>query len=541
VTPGHPLPAGTVQPIARRLPVAPDPLALYHALSDGGTTPHTFLLESADRATRTGDRSLIGAGQALRIVADRDSATVFPLSPNGRAAVAWLAQSGEQRGDGSEAGGAESDPSGSYTVPYPRRPAGTVDERTRFRQPSPLDLLRRLAFEPRLLTRPNPYCHLLAGVLGYDLLDYFETLPVGRPDPLDQPVLEFWLPDQLVVIDHVRRSTTLVTTAWGGPGSERRYHDATQALDRLIRQVTDLPEGPPFAPDPGPGGLPLALELDQDDEQYADQVRRLKREIEAGEVYQIVPSRCFSHPCPDPLGSYGRLRARNPSPYLFYFRSPERTLFGASPETCLRVESGNRRVSILPIAGTAPRGRRPDGALDPDQETRNEVALRLDAKEAAEHLMLVDLARNDVARVSVPGTRTVTRLLEIERYAHVIHLGSEVSGTLAPGIDSLEAYAATMPMGTLVGAPKVRAAELLREHEPSRRGCYGGAVGYLLDDGTLETAIVIRSALVQDGVAYVRAGAGVVLDSVPENEALETARKARAVLEAVALEGPVHA
>jgi anthranilate synthase component 1 len=205
------------------------------------------------------------------------------------------------------------------------------------------------------------------------------------------------------------------------------------------------------------------------------------------------------------------------------------------------VESGNRRVSILPIAGTAARGRTADGSLDREQDTRNEVALRLDAKEAAEHLMLVDLARNDIARVSVPGTRAVDRLLEIERYAHVMHLGSEVSGTLAPGIDPLEAYAATMPMGTLVGAPKVRAAELLRQTEPSRRGAYGGAVGYLLDDGTLETAIVIRSALVADGVAHVRAGAGVVLDSVPALEAVETSRKARAVLEALAAEDPVHA
>jgi anthranilate synthase component 1 len=327
---GQALPAGLIEPIARRLPEAPDPLALYRALSEGGTAPHTFLLESADRATRTGERSLIGAGAALRIVADAERTTVIPLSPNGAAAVAWLA--GAADGAGPE----------QLVVRHPRRAEGTVDERERFRQPSPLDVLRRLAFEPRLAARPNPWCHLVAGVLGYDLLDYFERLPPGRPDPLDQPALEFWLPDRIVVVDHVRRSTTLVATAWGGPGFQRRYHDATRALDRLIRLVSAAPAA--AEPIPDVDSDLTAVAVDQDDAEYAAVVSRLKREIEAGEVYQIVPSRSFSHPCADPLAGYGRLRARNPSPYLFYFQGPARTLFGASPETCLRVESDRRRV-----------------------------------------------------------------------------------------------------------------------------------------------------------------------------------------------------
>jgi anthranilate synthase component I len=299
------------------------------------------------------------------------------------------------------------------------------------------------------------------------------------------------------------------------------------------------PAGPAPAGPPPDAPVP---DVDQDDAAYAAGVAGLQEHIRAGDVYQVVPSRTFTLPCPDPLGAYRRLRAGNPSPYLFYLRGPERVLLGASPETCLRVDGPARRVSVLPIAGTAARGRGPDGRIDADTDTRHEVALRLDVKEAAEHLMLVDLARNDVARVSEPGTRTVTRLLAVERYAHVMHLVSEVTGELRAGIDALEAYAATLNMGTLVGAPKVRAAALLRETEPSRRGVYGGAVGYLRDDGTLETAIVIRSAVVRDGVAHVRAGAGVVLDSHPLGEAEETSRKARAVLEAVAAaEAPVHA
>lgn len=525
-------PAGTIHPLVRRVPGARDPLALYRRVAEDRAAPHTFLLESADRATHTGERSLLGLSAALAVVADRQAASVTALSANGRAALAWLAHTAPE--------GTLSPAGDRFVVRYERQSGACADERTRFRQRSPLDLLRRLAFGPQLLTRPNPWCHLLAGVLGYDLIDCFESLPAGQPDPLEQPLLEFWLPDELVIIDHARLSTTIVTAAWGGPDSARRYHDAAQALERLVGSVLESPAPAPLPREPGAPDLG-AVTADQSDAEYAAVVARLQEHLRAGDAYQVVPSRTFALPCADPLASYARLRARNPSPYLFYFNGPTRVLFGASPETCLRVVGGTRQASILPIAGTALRGRRPDGSVDTEQDTRNEVALRLDAKEAAEHLMLVDLARNDVARVSVPGTRAVTRLLEVERYEHVMHLGSEVTGTLAPGIDALEAYAATMPMGTLVGAPKVRAAELLRLVEPSRRGAYGGGVGYLLGDGTLETAIVIRSALVQDGVAHVRAGAGVVLDSVPEHEARETSRKARAVLEAIAAEAPVHA
>jgi anthranilate synthase component 1 len=525
------LPAGTIEPLVRRIPGARDPLTLYRRLAADGTTPHTFLLESADRSTHSGERSIIGLAAALTIVADRDEAVVTSVSANGRAALAWLASSMPESTLGS--GGER------FVVCYARGSTSCADERERFRRRSPLDVLRLLSSGPRLLTRPNPWCHLLAGVLGYDLIDYFESLPPGKPDPLDQPLLEFWLPEELIVVDHVRQSTTIVTVAWGGTEFLHRYHDAARALDRLVSAVQHAPPPAGFAVEGGAPDL-SAVVVDQSDREYAGVVARLQEHLRAGDAYQIVPSRTFSVPCPDPLGSYARLRARNPSPYLFFFAGPERVLFGASPETCLRVEGPTRRAAILPIAGTAPRARRPDGTFDSEQETRNEVALRLDAKEAAEHLMLVDLARNDVARISVSGTRAVTRLLEVERYAHVMHLGSEVAGTLAPGIDALEAYAATMPMGTLVGAPKVRAAELLRGVEASRRGAYGGGVGYLLADGTLETAIVIRAAVVQGGTAHVRAGAGVVLDSIPESEARETSRKAAAVLEAIAAEAPVH-
>lgn len=519
---------GTIMPLTRRLVAAPDPLALYAALADRGETAHTFLLESADRASQDGERSLIGVRMALHVEAGLDRVRVRALSANGHAALPWLA--------GATGGRLEQD---EVTLALDRNPVGCADEGRRFRQPSPLDLLRVLQQGPRLLARPAEWCHVLCGTLGYDLVDFFEALPPGRPDPLEQPVVECWVPDQLLVIDHRRRQTTVVTTAWGGEGYTARYHDAARALERLVGVVALAPDpAPTGSADPAPEPIePPDDESDLDDEDFVRLVAGLQAHLHAGEAYQIVPSRTFRLPCSDPFGAYRELRRRSPSPYLFYLRGERRTLLGASPETCLRVDGASRQVAVLPIAGTAPRGRDAAGRPDADADSRLEVALRLDHKEAAEHLMLVDLARNDVARVSTPGSRRVGRLLAVERYAHVMHLVSEVVGTLRPGIDALEAYAATLNMGTLVGAPKVRAAALLREVEPSRRGCYGGAVGYLRDDDTLETAIVIRAALVQDGVAHVRAGAGVVLDSDPAREAEETRRKARAVLEAVTAAG----
>ncbi|HET8648712.1 MAG TPA: chorismate-binding protein, partial [Gemmatimonadales bacterium] len=244
--------------------------------------------------------------------------------------------------------------------------------------------------------------------------------------------------------------------------------------------------------------------------------------------------------CADPLAAYTTLRAREAAPYLFYLNTGDFTLFGASPESAVKVDGPSGTVELSPIAGTRPRGFTAHAEPDPELDARIEAALRLDPKEQAEHLMLVDLARNDVARVSRPGTRRVTELLRVVRYAHVMHLVSKVAGVLADGLDALHAYQACLNMGTLTGAPKLRAMELLRDVESGHRGCYGGAIGTLTGDGTLDTAIVIRAATVRLGTAQVRAGAGVVADSVPEREADETRRKAEAVLRAILDSGADH-
>lgn len=517
---------GALLPLTRRVTGAPDPLALYARLADGGRRPHTLLLESADATTGAGERSLLLVQAALRARCTGREVVVEALSANGRALLPWLA--------GRLGAMAEVSVDAARLTATFSLPGGTLlDEAARGRASSPLDVLRILAMGVALAARPADVNHMVAGIFSYDLVELFEPLPPPAGDTPGFPHFDFWLPEVVLVVDHLRNATTILATVAGGPGAEERYHDAAEAVAHLVAEMASQPV--PAAP-PGPAGAggQGGVGLDIDDAEFAALVSRLKQHVHAGDVFQIVPSRTFTLPCPDPLAAYARLRASNPSPYMFHVAAPEYTLFGASPETSVKVSGSPKSVLIRPIAGTVRRGRRPDGSLDPDLDARLEAALRTDTKEVAEHLMLVDLARNDVARVSRAGTRTLSRLLSVERYSHVMHLVSEVTGELQPDLDALHAYAASLNMGTLVGAPKVRAAQLLREHERSARGPYGGAVGYLTEAGDLDSAIIIRTALVRDGRAEVRAGAGVVFDSDPAAEARETRQKAAAVLRAIA-------
>ncbi len=514
-----------VRSLRRVLPATPDPCALYGALTSAGAMPGTFLLESADLAAGTGERSLLGVRAALRIVCHGRRVIVEARSANGQALLPFLGRrlaataTVHRRADAIEAW-------------YPEVPDGSLDEAARLRRPSPLDALRIAILGAEVQAEGGSSELLAAGTFSYDLVELFEHLPAGRPEAAATPFFEFWVPDRLIIVDHLRGQTVVMALACGP--EDTHYHDAVRAVGSLAAAVERAAVNPLPAEAPAGGPLPEPS-VDLDDAGFADLVGALQRHILAGDVFQIVPSRCFSLPCAgSPLQAYRRLRAANPSPCLFFVAGDAGTLFGASPEPAVRVSGRARRVTVRPIAGTAPRGRTPDGRLDPDLDVRLEAALHQDPKELAEHMMLVDLARNDVARICQPGSREVTRLLTVDRYSRVMHLVSEVQGTLAGEWDALHAYAACMNMGTLVGAPKLRAAELLREFEPSRRGVYGGAVGYLAQSGDLDTAIVIRAAVVRDGIATVRAGAGVVHGSRPLAEARETRLKAEAVLRAVA-------
>jgi anthranilate synthase component 1 len=534
---------GQALPLLRRLPLAPDPLDLYAALSDGGRRPGTLLLETGDPHAESGSaRSLVIPAAAARATCRGRSVHIDALSPQGPALLEHVARRCADH--------VALRAPASLVLQFPRCDADDAEER--LHAPSPLDALRALSTGIELVEDAGPFSAVCAGVLAFDYLDAFEDLPPATDDPLGFPDYVFWLAESLVVVDP-RAGAQVLCAAFGaedGDAARAAVHDASDRLATLVkaceraapaeaqprRKAAPLGGARGGAGPEGRGGAASRnrdFAADLDDEHYAVLVERLQGHIVAGDVFQIVPSRTFRAPCADPLAAYGALRSINPSPYQFYVRDDDHILLGASPETAVRVtpEGAGIRVEVRPMAGTRPRG------ATPDLDDRLEAELRLSEKELAEHLMLVDLARNDVASVSIPGTRRVSPLLTVERYSHVMHLVSGVRGTLRPGLDALHAAQACAHVGTLIGAPKVRAAQLLRRVELTKRGPYGGAVGYLTQRGALDSAVVIRSAVVREGVAHVRAGAGVVHDSDPHSEAAETRHKAAATLAALGSAG----
>ena len=500
--------------LQRRIPSTRDPLELYATLTDHGRRSDTCLLE------RSVGPSLLMDQAAVRIECRGRCVTLFALSKNGDALLATVARRLPDR--------VETVGDRRLGMCFPAMAGDDAEDR--LMAPSPFDVLRLLT---GLASRSNeePFTLAALGVVAFDHVDLFEALPANAQDPLDFPDLLFWLAESLVVFEP-GAPPRLICTAFGSEdeaAGERAYFSAAERLAKLVERCADAKPLPvPATPKPDYA----APEVDLDDAAYGEIVGRLRDRIAAGDIYQIVPSRTFRAPCPDPLRSYATQRALDPSPYHFFVSGPAHVLFGASPETSVRVfGAGVPTVEVKPIAGTRPRG------ATGDEDNRFEAEMRLDRKETAEHMMLVDLARNDVARVSISGTRRVAKLMSVERYARVMHLVSSVTGTLRAGLDALHALQACLNVGTLTGAPKIRATELLRETEVTKRGPYGGAIGWLNGEGMMDTGVVIRSAIVKDGIAYVRAGAGVVYDSNPQREADETRRKASALLSVLAATG----
>ena len=414
----------------------------------------------------------------------------------------------------------------TLTLPTSADDDPTLEERERLTALSTIEPLRVLA----QAEVDHPHLPLEAGAFAFDYLSTFESLPEVAQGANTCPDYLFYDARIILVVDHPTQEATLVGASVDAACLERRMDALAGAIDTAADAAEQAPASPTATADsPVLRAAPTTSDAD-----FEAVVEEMRGYIADGDVYQVVPSRGFTIACPDTLATYHVLRHANPSPYMFYLAAPDFELFGASPESALLHSARTGRVAIRPIAGTRPRGLHPDGSVDHERDTRLELELRTDAKEVAEHVMLVDLARNDVARVSRPGTRSVQDLLRVDRYSRVMHLVSEVSGELADDLDALDAFRASMTMGTLTGAPKLRAAELIRQAEGVRRGSYGGSVGYIRGDGELDTCIVIRSGFVTDGSALVQAGAGVVAASSPAAEVAETVHKARAVLEAVA-------
>lgn len=507
-----------------------EPLDIYEQVRCGRSA-NTLLLESADLTTHAGRQSLIIADSALRISCRGLKVTLEALTENGAATFPLLRN---ELASG-PATASENAAAGTLEFTFPPIDA-TTDEESRLRAHSPLDVLRAVR---KVCTPENePERVLIGGIFGYDLIEVFEKLPAVEESANTCPDFLFYLAETLITIDHVEHTTTISTLSVSDSATETARLTARAAeLQRACENFVAPAEKSTAAN----AGTPtdaltetLPLTLGKSDKTYGAEVEYLKAFIRKGDIFQVVPSRCFSVPCPVPEAAYRVLKRNNPSPYMFYVDDREFVVFGASPEISVKFTAATRRVELYPIAGTRKRGFNPDGTINLDLDSRVEFDLRMDSKELSEHLMLVDLARNDLARIAKPNTRHTSELLKVDRYSHVMHLVSHVVAELRDELDALHAYLACMNMGTLTGAPKIRATELLREVERKRRGSYGGAVGYLSGNGDMDTCILIRSAFVKDGTATVQAGGGVVLDSVPQSEADESRNKAMATLVAIA-------
>lgn len=385
------------------------------------------------------------------------------------------------------------------------------------------------------------------GYLAYEVVRYFEPrVPAPRGDVLGVPEAVLMVTDTLLVFDHLRHTIKVVSHAYLDGSVERAYAQAVARIERLVRRLARplrLPRRPasPWLPSRGQtivspsGGLDYGTPMGGEGprftsniprEAYLEMVRKAREYICAGDIIQVVLSQRFSCPTSaQPIDLYRALRAINPSPYMFFLALDDFHLIGASPELLVRVEEGE--VTTHPIAGTRPRGK------TPEEDKALEEELKTSEKERAEHLMLLDLGRNDIGRVSQPGTVQVTQMMEVERYSHVMHLVSHVTGRLRPDLTCYDALRACFPAGTVSGAPKVRAMEIIAELEPDARGPYAGAVGYFSFSGNMDTCITLRTILLKDNVAYVQAGGGIVYDSTPEGEYEECHHKARALLRAI--------
>jgi anthranilate synthase component 1 len=449
--------------------------------------PYTFLLESMEGDQKTARYSFVGADPLERLV-------------------------------GTPAGLDRIGPRGVFHLPG-----------------NPVDRMREVLQTYRTPAIPGlpRFSGGAVGYFGYDVIRYIETIPDENPDEMGLPDLHFMIAGTVLGFDHVQQRLYVVTNVRAGADDPAAaYRQATAQIERMLGRLdapaSGMPNAVPAAamPSPTPSMSSQHVAANVTPEVFQNAVRRAKAYIAAGDIFQVVLSQRFSTEIrQEPFDIYRTLAGLNPSPYLFFLQLGDVHIVGASPETMVLVE--DRQVTVRPIAGTRRRG------ATEEEDRRLVEELLGDPKERAEHVMLVDLGRNDVGRVCEYGTVRTTELMTIEKYSHVIHIVSNVAGRLRDGVDGFDVLRATFPAGTLSGAPKIRAMEIIDELETTRRGVYGGALGYIGFSGNLDLCITIRTMVIKDGRAYIQAGAGIVADSVPESEHIECRNKAAALLRAI--------
>lgn len=493
-----------IHSISQPLPYPSEPLALYQTLTEG--RDHHLLYESADVDHQHALKSFLLIDACLAIKGLKDKIEITALTGNGQALLTAIAQQ-----------------------PIKQAIAKQTDHAMIFlfskgSPYTPLDILRtlqRLA-DPQ---KDNEYAIFMAGLLGYDLVDFYYDIPT--PDNGRENDITVYVAETLIIIDHVTQSAEVQHNQFSENEANRQFF---QTHLKTIQEIALNQQSKLFTPivhkkiD--------ATVTEDDPAEYLNTVSELIQRVQQGEFQQIVPSRRFEIACPAPMNAYYQLKQSHPSPYLFYLQDSDFTLFGASPERALKFDHQTRLVELYPIAGTRPRGRVND-VIDATLDQQLEVELKNDPKEVSEHMMLVRLAEQELATIAEEGTVFVKDLMKIDRYAYVMHLVSNVQAKLKPNLDAMDAYIATMNMGTLTGDPKINAMKTIYEYETVARGSYGGAVGYMNGFGDLDSCIVIRSANVNNGIATIQAGAGIVKDSIPESELAETRHKASSVIKAI--------
>ena len=476
------------------------PVSAYCKAAQG---PYSFLLESVTGGERVGRYSFIGFDPYMVMIHRGELATIYRTKE-----TLWR-----------DIPGAPSATMASSSEDIPCH--------------DPLSFIEAELGQYRLVTPDGVFQNDLprfhggaVGYLSYEAAARFEHLPVPEKNELELPLAVFCLTETVLVFDHVKHHARIVTHLHlDAPDIDAEYQrgkDILETIKKRLRQPVRLPE----EPTPLTDTTALQVTSNRTQGEFEDMVRRSIDYIKAGDVFQVVPSQRLSrHVNAAPFTIYRALRAINPSPYMFYLDMHDFHIVGASPELLVRYE--DNEVTIRPIAGTRPRGTDSQRDKDFAQE------LQSDPKERAEHIMLVDLARNDVGRVSTPGSIQVSELMEIERYSHVMHLVSNITGRLRDDLSPYDALRAGFPAGTVSGAPKIRAMEIINELEEEQRGVYAGAVGYFSHSGNQETAIALRTMVIKNGRAYIQAGCGVVADSDPTAEYQESLSKARALLRAL--------
>ncbi|CAL4325060.1 Anthranilate synthase component 1 [Buchnera aphidicola (Chaitophorus populicola)] len=492
-----------------------NPLKIFNRICK--TNKNTLLLESADISNKKNLKSIIIVDSALRISLSKNIVYIKSLTKNGFNFMQYLELilpkyiKKKRNKDILE-------------LKFPNSLNQNLDEDSKLKEKSVFDIFRIIIDNINHIKK-YPKSIFFGGLFSYDLISYFEKLPKIKKIQ-KCPDFCFYLSETMIFLNHAKKKCIIQSTIFNNEKHE------IKKIQKRVKYIKDIINKKEFNLIKFKKNNPV-IKYNKSNIQFAKIIKNIKKYIKNGDIFQIVPSRKFYMQCLSPLHSYKNLKKNNPSPYMFFMQDEDFTLFGASPESFLKYNAYTRNIEIHPIAGTKPRGRFKNGKINYDLDNKIELEMKLNKKELSEHIMLVDLARNDLSRICQTGSRYVKQLIKVEKYSHVMHLVSVIKGILKKELDVFHAYRACMNMGTLTGAPKIKAMQLISKIEKETRGSYGGSIGYFTGTKKFNTCIIIRSAYIEKDIATIQVGAGIVLKSIPKEECLETWNKAYAVIKSI--------